>query len=132
MQLSLISEGMLFVEKNWKFINENGKKLCIPPGEEQGFHADMVGNLAFWPQQDIVEAMGASNKVAYNINKKLSHSGDTTETDEDGDLPEANPSPGVQLPTTPQEEPEPVSKGCLLYTSPSPRDQRGSRMPSSA
>ena len=25
-----------------------------------------------------------------------------------------------------------VSSGCLLYTSPSPRDQRGSRMPSSA
>ena len=25
-----------------------------------------------------------------------------------------------------------MSKGCLLYTSPSPRDQRGSRMPSSA
>ena len=25
-----------------------------------------------------------------------------------------------------------VSVGCLLYTSPSPRDQRGSRMPSSA
>ena len=25
-----------------------------------------------------------------------------------------------------------VYKGCLLYTSPSPRDQRGSRMPSSA
>ena len=24
------------------------------------------------------------------------------------------------------------SKGCLLYTSPSPRDQRGARMPSSA
>ena len=24
------------------------------------------------------------------------------------------------------------SNGCLLYTSPSPRDQRGSRMPSSA
>ena len=24
------------------------------------------------------------------------------------------------------------AKGCLLYTSPSPRDQRGSRMPSSA
>ena len=27
---------------------------------------------------------------------------------------------------------EGASKGCLLYTSPSPRDQRGSRMPSSA
>ena len=25
-----------------------------------------------------------------------------------------------------------LSDGCLLYTSPSPRDQRGSRMPSSA
>ena len=25
-----------------------------------------------------------------------------------------------------------ASKSCLLYTSPSPRDQRGSRMPSSA
>ena len=25
-----------------------------------------------------------------------------------------------------------ASSGCLLYTSPSPRDQRGSRMPSSA
>ena len=25
-----------------------------------------------------------------------------------------------------------IVKGCLLYTSPSPRDQRGSRMPSSA
>ena len=25
-----------------------------------------------------------------------------------------------------------LGKGCLLYTSPSPRDQRGSRMPSSA
>ena len=32
------------------------------------------------------------------------------------------------------EKPEypPLKKVCLLYTSPSPRDQRGSRMPSSA
>ena len=28
--------------------------------------------------------------------------------------------------------PQETSKPCLLYTSPSPRDQRGSRMPSSA
>ena len=28
--------------------------------------------------------------------------------------------------------PDDWRKGCLLYTSPSPRDQRGSRMPSSA
>jgi len=30
------------------------------------------------------------------------------------------------------EELEPPIEHCLLYTSPSPRDQRGSRMPSSA
>ena len=29
-------------------------------------------------------------------------------------------------------EPGSITNGCLLYTSPSPRDQRGSRMPSSA
>ena len=28
--------------------------------------------------------------------------------------------------------PDGKANGCLLYTSPSPRDQRGSRMPSSA
>ena len=33
--------------------------------------------------------------------------------------------------TNPERIPE-VSYSCLLYTSPSPRDQRGSRMPSSA
>ena len=31
-----------------------------------------------------------------------------------------------------QQEEEPAPPTCLLYTSPSPRDQRGSRMPSSA
>ena len=30
------------------------------------------------------------------------------------------------------ERPKPQNENCLLYTSPSPRDQRGSRMPSSA
>ena len=33
---------------------------------------------------------------------------------------------------TPLESAQTVFTGCLLYTSPSPRDQRGSRMPSSA
>ena len=41
---------------------------------------------------------------------------------------------GIELPDWKQIEttPERRIKGCLLYTSPSPRDQRGSRMPSSA
>ena len=39
-------------------------------------------------------------------------------------FPQAGFAPGLRL--------YPVSCCCLLYTSPSPRDQRGSRMPSSA
>ena len=46
---------------------------------------------------------------------------------------------GESSPTVVDDEPEVIEvelsappKVCLLYTSPSPRDQRGSRMPSSA
>ena len=56
------------------------------------------------------------------------------------------PFPDIQLETTKQtgvshrdgtismarDKPDSASTDCLLYTSPSPRDQRGSRMPSSA
>ena len=41
----------------------------------------------------------------------------------------ANPASDLDLPKKPHRE---LPRGCLLYTSPSPRDQRGSRMPSSA
>ena len=37
-----------------------------------------------------------------------------------------------QAERTPQGETDLAFTACLLYTSPSPRDQRGSRMPSSA
>ena len=42
-----------------------------------------------------------------------------------GDTPESKPMSGADVVQA-------MSEGCLLYTSPSPRDQRGSRMPSSA
>ena len=45
------------------------------------------------------------------------------------------PSPAEEEPTETAPPPDPVdppAEDCLLYTSPSPRDQRGSRMPSSA
>ena len=41
-------------------------------------------------------------------------------------IPNINPATGQQIGTLTR------SNHCLLYTSPSPRDQRGSRMPSSA
>ena len=40
--------------------------------------------------------------------------------------------PDKPITSKPQEVRMGKGKGCLLYTSPSPRDQRGSRMPSSA
>ena len=59
-----------------------------------------------------------------------------------GGAPAAAPQQNTTTPSpTPAPVPSPTSvtsnlvaqaKGCLLYTSPSPRDQRGSRMPSSA
>ena len=68
-----------------------------------------------------------------------------TKTPETPAVPK-NTAPKVECPTREQQLKNPVGKilegnkkvvgyevvGCLLYTSPSPRDQRGSRMPSSA
>ena len=47
-------------------------------------------------------------------------------------IPVVNFSVPVELPKQRNEVRESEPKDCLLYTSPSPRDQRGSRMPSSA
>ena len=50
-----------------------------------------------------------------------------------GAAPGGAGAPGMPPPPPPKAEPVRVEKKvCLLYTSPSPRDQRGSRMPSSA
>ena len=49
-------------------------------------------------------------------------------TDGDGTIARATMDGPGQIPPSPQ----PAPNSCLLYTSPSPRDQRGSRMPSSA
>ena len=51
------------------------------------------------------------------------------------DGPEATSEPIVTIPDIFQDDIPPIEdqpRTCLLYTSPSPRDQRGSRMPSSA
>ena len=43
-----------------------------------------------------------------------------------------DPAPTYIDPNDPKGKQQAIHKACLLYTSPSPRDQRGSRMPSSA
>ena len=50
----------------------------------------------------------------------------------DGFRPEPVAVPQEQLERSWQNLPTNLQDACLLYTSPSPRDQRGSRMPSSA
>ena len=47
-------------------------------------------------------------------------------------IPQVGPEEGNQAPDFVADSYNGASWSCLLYTSPSPRDQRGSRMPSSA
>ena len=62
------------------------------------------------------------------ILKELEDRIDTLETDNTGSSPNI-----LEFKEIPKGELKPNQvKTCLLYTSPSPRDQRGSRMPSSA
>ena len=71
----------------------------------------------------------------------------TTETDEllkrisddgegfvnkEGVPPDAFGDPGGEYPKANYQNQQTVNRACLLYTSPSPRDVRSSRMPSSA
>ena len=69
MKLSLLSEGDLYVNLNWKFGSEGGRKLVTPPSDTgmPEFFADMMGVLAFWPQKDLVAAMGEAPEVAYSL-----------------------------------------------------------------
>ena len=90
-------------------------------------YATVVINL-----QDVNDNDPTFIKQAYTINLKESHSlseplasMQATDADQAKDLTFFITSPA----STPFQF---VGKDCLLYTSPSPRDQRGSRMPSSA
>ena len=79
--------------------------------------------------------------VPGNIWKVLVKVGDTVKKDDDLFIMEVmktevhhnSPVDGKVIQVNIQNDQEAVEPGtCLLYTSPSPRDQRGSRMPSSA
>ena len=66
MKLSLLSEGDLYVNEGWKFDSEEGRKRVTPP-TGMPFLADMMGVLAFWPQKDLVEALGEAPEVTYSL-----------------------------------------------------------------
>ena len=74
----------------------------------------------------VVSAIGFAVLYKANSNQIANNNGAISGADVadlDSQRPDDQSNPG-----TPDEQPE----ICLLYTSPSPRDQRGSRMPSSA
>ena len=64
MKMSLISEGTLYVANDWVITGQDGIKTCEPPTalNIEPFQADMCGNLAFWPQQDVVSALSETNQ----------------------------------------------------------------------
>ena len=82
------------------------------------------------------EAALAGMKWLYHLNNWTITEVSETELIADEPVAEAEPVAEVEpvAEAEPTTEVEPVSEvdSCLLYTSPSPRDQRGSRMPSSA
>ena len=63
----------------------------------------------------------------------INYNPDELEFEYEAPVPKVKPpaQPEVETPETPDTS-RAVTVDCLLYTSPSPRDQRGSRMPSSA
>ena len=71
------------------------------------------------------EALTEKKEKSSIINQKTQ---DVTEFDADGDAKVAD----MQVKSKNPYGAAMQGYGCLLYTSPSPRDQRGSRMPSSA
>ena len=69
-QISMMSEGLLFVEDKWKITGEGGIKTCEPPAELNValFRAEMHGHLAFWPQSDIklaIETIKQENEAGW-------------------------------------------------------------------
>ena len=61
MKISLISEGLLFVNGKWDIGGSDGIKSIKPPPSlgVDPFTAEMCGNLAFWPQVDVARAINS-------------------------------------------------------------------------
>jgi hypothetical protein len=65
MRISLISEGELFTNDGWVITGKDGSKIATPPTSlhDLPVFAEMVGKLAFWPHQDVVEACAEATEI---------------------------------------------------------------------
>ena len=88
--------------------------------ENESYPVMPLRNTVLFPQQVIPIYIGRdkSLKLINELSSKTKHV--VVVAQEDGSIEDPEPSDMYSYGT------------CLLYTSPSPRDQRGSRMPSSA
>ena len=96
--------------------------ICLKPSQIWPFIAlDLQPNTFALKKKENEQQFSFNRKVAKTSRAAL-------KALESGEIPKAKEEPniGISLITTRQKI------ICLLYTSPSPRDQRGSRMPSSA
>ena len=96
--------------------------------EEAPLEGDLQTNLSELDLDDLVEDEVLTSLADTNIQDLL----DDEETGGTADIVEGiSYEAEIDVETTPQSDTE-TNKICLLYTSPSPRDKRQSRMPSSA
>ena len=100
-----------------------GLSVAIVEGYEitfaRGYGETVKGSAESVDADTVFRWASVSKSIASSLVYDLSEDGALTLDD-----PIERHAPSLKLPAT--------DKVCLLYTSPSPRDQRGSRMPSSA
>ena len=123
------------------FEQDNGLNLLYGLNKgtsESGVTWRDAGNVGEGNIDETIEKLRKGYPVVIGLNgPKFSPSGrghivTLTGADEEGNITYADSADGTIKTTNRQELLEAESHPCLLYTSPSPRDQRGSRMPSSA
>ena len=97
-------------------------------GRKAGIVKNLTGGVATLFKANGVTSIQGHGKLLAGKKVEVTKADGTTEVIEAENVILASGSRPIDIP------PAPVDQNviCLLYTSPSPRDQRGSRMPSSA
>ena len=92
MKISLISEGELFTNDGWEITGKDGGKIATPPTSlhDLPVFAEMVGKLAFWPHQDVVDACAEATEIA-TLAMQCSEVNLSDEPSEDSELDPESP-----------------------------------------
>ena len=102
----------------------NTYHLMLRPGAERMARLGGLHKFMNWPHPILTDS-GGFQVMSLATLRKLTEQGVTFKSHIDGSKHEMTPERSIEIQCL-------LGSDCLLYTSPSPRDQRGSRMPSSA